>query len=527
MDSIIEQAKYNEQTCTAFIQQHETKQKELEYARLNQITLTSKEFRSNNALTLDELCNLGSTITREFRTAITFKNYEEFDERENIPAALVPRNEHNYFDEFDEKLYISNQKHREYKMNKDTKKLQKEFYSGDPSDNCRKLYFMCLEQIQKYDIEIYSVQKNVHHFTNRTKSSYDGDSPIFVFCCQKVNFKFRVEFFENDSYFPGILQVSNIVELISDIEISGNCDLFGHSNPYIDLKNFIDLINSNTWEEFVNKKYGHLLGLPELLKKYGFDVSDSDTHDAITINKNKLDFVIEVTYGNNSLSIIPKEEAYDGLEYILYICRSLDSIPYCERDYIDPTVKTFYKRLEESAYKFRYRSSDDIEQLVICINAYIDHKNGQYGYVENGKFKNELTASKYIYKNFPNLKHKRIIYSTSNNFDGPDFDLWIFYTPHTDELKPLYQHRLSNLVYMRDSYGIHFVYNKKIDKEQCKVTIQGIYYDLSRMASDFYENQSKDFDSRPYICYTNKFNYSGSYSECLEIIYGFLKIWRQ
>ncbi|QKF94592.1 hypothetical protein QKU48_gp1134 [Fadolivirus algeromassiliense] len=520
MAHFIGQAKLFSEKRKQYLEKYNKIQEQKKESIFNKIESKKQEFYSHTKLSLDELNNIGKNIIDEFNLI----NNKQTDDYHGVPGELCFFDVNNYFDEFNKEIYKPyNDYHND---EKETYEKQKNFYTDNQAENCKKVYEICLNEILKHNIDIYGIQKDLNQYKNGNTSSLCGGTTVFTFYCKKNNFKFTIEFDDDCDCFPGILSVNQVEDMTNNKIINIKCDLFCQNMSRVDLENFLLLINNTNYEEYIEHRYGDLLKLPYLLRKYQFVINFPQTlinKKSATINTFDFTFVIEIMSKEGSCLVIPYHE-HNSANYSLYICPTLSEINriskkksyHYERTKID--INVFNHDMKPNSFKIDYQSEEDIENLVRCINSYIDYRNGKYGYFENGKFRNENTFLRYINKHAKNNKHISI-HKYSNNFTGPDFDIFVSIMPANENFSPLTINRLKDTEYPYDYYGIHFYYDKKVDPDNCILTIQGKWHDLTQTANEYYANP-KEFNSNivKSKSIASKYGCKGKYSECFSII---------
>ena len=216
-------------------------------------------------------------------------------------------------------------------------------------------------------------------------------------------------------------------------------------------------------------------------------------------------------------------KTHNGSDYCLYICPTLEKINeknkkksyYYEKKKID--VNVFNMDMREVSYKIDYYSEKDFTELTKCVNAYIDKQNEDYGFYDSVEevWKNNKMIEEYI-----NSFKKMHLSTFVNNYTGPDFDVFITLNPCEKTLwTALTNDHLTDMDHMYDFYGVRFWYDKKVNPEKCYLTVQGKYYDLTKLANDYYKNE-KEFNMKTHDLgikdIADRLTIEGSYNECFD-----------
>lgn len=113
----------------------------------------------------------------------------------------------------------------------------------------------------------------------------------------------------------------------------------------------------------------------------------------------------------------------------------------------------------------------------------------------------------------------------TNNYYGPDVDIVLMYQAE-DVFSVCRCDYLKNGVYPYDMYQIRFFYDRKIDPNNCKLTIEGKWYNLISLVDKFYEvENNKTISMESVSDLTNeiydiadKFEFVGKFSECYVLL---------
>jgi len=454
----------------------------------------------------------GQNIDQEYES-IPYVDITSTYENIGVPSSLLM---YNPFESLEKQLNPRSEKKR--------LPLKKKENSEETSSQvCKRIYYDCINKILSYGIQIYSIVKDLKKFTNGYVSSCGGDNIVYIFYCGKNNCKFIIQFEDDCDCIPGILCVKDIE--MNGVQIDMYCDIFCQNTSTTQLTNFLNLIDSNTYQEYIDNRFGALLRLPHLLTEQGFNVSNGQLikPNSATINKYDFTFILDL----GECSIIPYDNKAGN--YTLYISPTLKDVNdksrkhyyHHEREKID--INTFNHDLRKKSYKFKYQNETDLPELVKCISSYLNYKNNNYGYLDlDNKFYNDQHVKVFIkqtWKAFENSRNIKLNYfSNCNNYYGPDFDIFINLTL-TDTFMALTRKHLSDYSYPFDYYAFKFYYNRQKNIDQCILLIYGKYYDLTQLANHYYQGENT-FDDKTYDCHLNdiapSFKFEGTFNDCFN-----------
>lgn len=532
MDLLVASAKHFRTQREAYNTEYKAvkaSQSQKEYEKTKQL---QQNYYESGVMSREMLHQLGEMIIHEYEYE---KEKADTSILDGIPGFLCPSAQPHFFEEYKSTLYVNNCDCYDDTSDEDDKQKTKEERGNTPGERCQWVYLKCLDTIFEHGISIYGVKKDLSQYKDRGQSCLCGGSRPFIFYCRKNNFEFHVNFDDDCDCDPGILYVNEVTEMDSGKKISTRCDLFCQNTSRIVLENFLQLINSNNWEAYKEKRYGHLMALPALLRSKGFKVTESvrvtseNLHTAV--NYNDIDFFFEVSNSEGTCLVFPYEKK-PNTNYVLYVSPTLEDIN--KREEIESVFKTSYKRetlsgtttVEKYSFDVSYQREEDIDELVRCVGSYLQWKKGNYGYLEQGVFYNDKT----VREKLKDIGMSSNIYSVSNNFVGPDFDVFVAYSPSSRNYEPLYRNRL-DMPYIYDYYGLHFWYDKKVNPDQCYLTIQRCHCDLTRVATKYYENESfykktnawKNFTYKDYMERSDIVKYDGTFTQCLSKLVNFIE----
>lgn len=559
MNLFIEKAKEFEQQCKKYLELHreQVQQKTQQTKIVEKNTLDF--FLINKPMTIIELHDYGTTLASEY-SSISKEKINKLP-GDGVPTALSDKVRKIHFDlDLDLSFYKNHNTNKEQKdPNEEIMKDQEInneinneiILKQSPSENCQKIYYLCLEKIQNLGIDIYGIKKDLSRYKNNLVSSIIGGTNPFIFYCKKNNYKFEIRYDDDCDCKPGILSIHSIVDCNDETTIKTQCDLFCQCKSKLVLNNFLMLLSCKNINEFMEKRYSHFIEMAESLKeKYTVDCSTKFIEqNSININDNDFNLIIKITDSDkNECVLIPYADS-SMKDYLLYLCPTLDDINttnkkkketdcchhFYERKNID--WNTFNHDMYPR-FSFIYKSSDDLSELIKCIDYFLKYKSGKYGYCESKSTalnSSELVSdNELIYYNetFINdtLTHNKYpdeghivakLYSKSNNYYGPEMDIILTYhrkNPYT----PCLKNYLKGITYPYDNYLVRFLYDKKIDTENCIFSIRGQWHDVTPIVEFFYQN---NFDITSIDNNTTeiaeKFEFKGKFSQCYELLLQF------
>lgn len=548
MNIFIEKVREFKLQRTKYFELYEKKKQQFNTKKKEKNDLVFDSYFQNQPMNVDELQEYGQMLSMEYSSFSPEKNKKYYSD-DGVHTRLFDRVKKINFD-----LDISQyQQYGEYFSRKtsdtneeivweERSQIDKNFLGKNASENFQKVYYLCLEKIVSLGIEIYGIKKDISQYKNSMTTCLGGGTTPFIFHCKKNNYKFEISYDDDCDCNPGILYVRSIIDCNSNETIIVNCDLFCQNTSNHIFKNFIMLLSCKNFDEFIEKRYGYITEMIELLKK-NYDVNCSEnffTKNTMSINRFNYNAIVELTNSNKDKCLLIPHVDDNMKDYLMYLCPTLDDINnkkilekehyYYERKNIDINVfnMDLYPR-----FSFIYRSSDDMPELIKCIDCYMQYKKGNYGYRENNFYYIEdyYYNEKFIYDRLVGNNEyydSFILYSRSNNYCGPDMDVVFFYET-SDPFTACTRNHLENTIYPLDKYQVRLVYDKKTDLENCILTIQGKWHDVTVIAKKYYElvNQCDeknkyDFDMN-LIDYqpmeiAEKFEFKGKFSECFNKI---------
>ena len=154
------------------------------------------------------------------------------------------------------------------------------------------------------------------------------------------------------------------------------------------IESLVEVFNSESIEEFMDKKYGEYMKLPKLLEQEGFVVKEYDymcdvmgVHGYLDIGDDVYIKIDDKTKDTPAVLILDNHKYDDGDEY--------------------------YSDLGGLCYRFEYQSSNDISNLISYIEIFKEEKKGNMGYFENGVYYGQKDVERF----FEEIRDRKELYS--------------------------------------------------------------------------------------------------------------------
>lgn len=409
-------------------------------------------------------------------------------------------------------------------------------YSSTAKENVKNEYYRSIEKITSLGIEIWNIEKNLMKFKNRTSMYIVCNTTVYKFYCKKNNYKFVIKFIDDCDCEPGLLLVEKVIDTRTNNEILIRCDLYCQNTSIYELKNFTSFIESESVEDFVNRRYPRLKSLLNYLEEKSFIIKDEDKKqlsDQVKLlsNDSYLNFRISTERGDCIL-VLPK--VYDRMN------GKIGKIGTGDYIFVGPNIeeynskqKTKHIYLSESdrlvkighnEFNFGYKTyclsteldeSKSNEQILELFTCYFDVKEGKIGYNENGKYYNDKEILRYF--NCPDDESEifPLFQNYSDYYNGPIIGIVLYMYPECYEaLCAKNDEILYDVVYPYDKYKLTFRYEK--GESKCKLSVEFKCRLINMVAREFYKtgNLKEIVDSS--ICQTGKYDIEGSFTEIFE-----------
>jgi len=492
----------------AYSKKYEENRKQLQEIekQKNQPDIPNDDLFNNIPLSNDDLKSLGDTAAEEY---LVIKDTK----RKHATSGMGIQSDLYSFNPWKYMYPPTEEKQKE-------KKIDYGFDKKTPELNYQKTYFLCVDKIISFNINIYEVKKIPTDYWNRGHSACMGGWDTFKFYCGKNNYRFVVIFTDDCDCDPGMLIVKEVTDIVNQIKIKSHCDLFCQNTKENALKNFLVLLESDNFDDFVAKRYGHFFELPKLLEASGLIVSytgELSLNNNTKLNDYEYTFVVTVETNKGTLSISPAT-VWDEEDHKLVLHPTLDEINKERKDFqwerIDHHVISFSKK---PSWNFNYKSDKDFPELLRCINKYQDYRNGNYGYFDE-TYLNEEFIKTYL----ADFKNASMTFS-EYKYNTPEIDCNIQLN-NTDVWQALYKDRIQSECFPHDLYWMNLKYNSETDSK-CHLVIKGKVYDVIKLGNDYYKDK-KVFDPKKYqldiVDIFDDINFSGSLAECCQVIKEFL-----
>ena len=471
--------------------------------------VVSENSNSDKPLSSEDLLQFESSILLEYQ-----KSRKEYKD-EGACNGLVTFDRKKYFGDF------GVEPKREYR--KKTKISKTQFNSNTPEENLNLIYQECIDILSELNIEIYEVVRNLKNF-NR----YD-DAVALTFYCAKNLYRFQVKFFTDPDIYPGILGVYNIQNIKTLENVECYCDLFIQNTGKLELDNFVTLLESESFDDYKNRRFGHLLELPHLFREKDIKVThdpeliiDNECH----LNNHHFSYILKVNHSRGKCYIMPHEDWATG-KYVLYIGKTVKQINKTEKfkwkkDEFD--INLFNWHIHSDSFVVDYTSKSDFPLLLQNLNAYFDYRDGRYGYKSpcgHDGFQNETHVVPYL-KTLQGVQVYTFPHNGPHRLTDKDFNIYLEFDTKYSTV-PVSKARIDH-DYPRDFYGINFYYDKKHDSENCYLIIRGFVYDMNSYAKKYYH---KDHNKNKYkidieASSLGQVEIKGTYNKCLMEILTFI-----
>lgn len=390
--------------------------------------------------------------------------------------------------------------------------------------------------IDRYGFEIKSYELNMEE-----QESY-YDTLLETYHCKYKDWLFDVNNYSDVDIAEGIFSVTNLKNLKTGEKVEYYCDLGCRNTGEGDLKKLLRFLDCRTEKEFAKKEYAACMELPSILRQAGIDVD-------VKVEKFTLDhpcLAISINYENKDnqgkyiryKKVLIRMLSHLGDELQIFITKDKGWEMNSDR-YLSPIS------YGERFYSFKYNSSDDVDELIKCIDAYYDHINGNIGFFEDDKFYSNGDVDKF----FEGLRN-----------DKKAYDKWNYYAIRVNGVTPSYRKYESNRHNILDKYKgielnteteivfndagqwsegdeinksiIKVVYDKNIDSNNCILNIENyIYTDDDEYLQEVYDDESAyeySMKMNPQFM-VGQVEFRGSFSEVMakikEYVYNMCKIY--
>ncbi len=484
---------------------------------------------NRNPLTHDELTKFGENLDREYESLSKKELDRECKNELSVPYGMYESSNYVYLEDLNLKDYNETDLHiiqfdEDYKYRYKEPKVN---YHEMAAENCKNEYLRAVQTILALNINIYEVKKDLRQFKNRGWSSLCGGTTPYIFYCNKNDYNFIIEFIDDCDCEPGILLIRGAEQISTGETITFNCDLYCQNLSKTKLHDFLTLLECKSVQEYIDKRFGHFLQIPELLRKKGYkieaDINLQRIYDKKAISVNdafmSLDFMIKIVSDQNISKntcylILMEEPNYRSKSngfYELCICQT------------DSVEKIAMNRISFK-YPVKYNSNFDFDNLDKKINNYFYFLNDMYGYLEDGVYYNHKFIERYCQE----------IWKSQSQNSKMSFH-YKFNPDHNCELnilliikigKPI--HRINTKLdcdYSFEYYVMRMFYDKEKDNENCFLTIDGHYYYINQSFVGSVNIIAGELTEKPKIFeIAPEYNSKGKFSKLFDEIKNFIEI---
>ncbi len=370
-------------------------------------------------------------------------------------------------------------------------------YSDIPEENLKMAYQMCLNKLKELNINILSTEFKPENFHNRNTSCLCGGCDIYTFKCSKNIYEFDVVYEDDCDCEPGILYVSNVKNMKTNEVYEIDCDLFCQNTSETKLGNLMCLLDCENKEQYFEKRYGKYYRLKNILNENEFEcefyVNNFNPKKKISVNDFKYNLILCVKTDEGRCQIIPHYS--DKSDYILYIIPDKEYINEKKNIFYDSTDDLIDRDIDVNTFNFYYHcysikcdytDDKDANDLMKLIKSYIKFISGNFGYYEIDKYYNHTNLNQLVKKYF----------NADNDYDDNGkytIELKYNYDPKScdniDVLINVSYYTMNDLIFREqyypegkypiDNYNIQIKYNSEKDKNNCELSISGMWHDVN------------------------------------------------
>lgn len=247
------------------------------------------------------------------------------------------------------------------------------------TENCSAELLNIITQ-QGFEIKSYEKEKNS---IDGGYTTYGGNPAITLLETYRCSYKGWTFDIENTYYIPRYSKyfyIKSLKNSKTQEEINLKWSLDKACNEDSDLNKFLLFLEYGDKKTFIEEYYSKYIKIPALLRKNKIECIVLKSQYDI----DNVDVVIEVykgiylrihTYVGGNIDVIVSDEIETGTVY---------------REYQSGYG---YKKIVQY---FDYKSENDMNELIKCIEAVRDHSRGKIGYLENGKYYSNEDIIEYI-----------------------------------------------------------------------------------------------------------------------------------
>lgn len=282
---------------------------------------------------------------------------------------------------YEENLLTHSEKEKKVKQEKEEKNflVAKKRETKESNVNYEKDCYSkeLLELIKKFKFEIQSYEK----FFDFDEDDYAPT--LEKYWCKKNNWQFEIENIRDYDIEEGIFSLSEIKNIASEEKLDFYCDLGCRNTGDERLNTVLELFEFEFIDEYISSKYSLYFELPGLLRANGYPVEEIDfsfklnePNGYLKLDKNVFLKVYRAWHDDLKL-VVTNDKRWD-------VNSSNDSSS------------------SDIGYYFDYTSSDDIPELIKCIEAFKSHIRGEIGFPMFGMY----FKSSDVYNIFDSLRDK-------------------------------------------------------------------------------------------------------------------------
>lgn len=397
-------------------------------------------------------------------------------------------------------------------------KYDKNIYSGDAGKNCETFLKICVQEILDLGIKINKINYDLEQFKDRRWSACLGGCNPFIFNCTKNNYVFDINAIDDCDCFPGILETKNIINMVTNENIDMRCDLFCENTKPAKKIDFLNLLESNTYKEFLEKTFSKYYDLEKLLLKEGYLINKQENLNSET------KICLNLTNKEGEECMILVSDMYSPKK--IYIADSLKDINKNARHEIKQISHNAYFYIK-NIYEVNYETEKDFPNFVKMIDNFLNIKKNKYGFLEDGIFYNDKDIENIynIIKKKPLVKENtkiQIYYNSDVSIIGPEINCSLL-IKKGENWGFLSSKKNINLEFPTDNYLLQIVYNSETDSE-CHFSLQGEYHDSNKIKMDYYDNKIENIKEYeiPFNEICPKFEYKGKMTDILKLTTDFL-----
>jgi len=454
-------------------------------------------YNKDSPMQMIDLLKFGESLDQEYEI-LTFSNKSDKSDRIGIPHALLEEASKFNFRTFEfEKKSKRNWREKDKKLT----------YLPTAKDNVKNEYYRALDKIASFGFEVWGVEKSLLKFKNRTWSSCCGGTCVYKFFCKKNHYKFVLEFIDDCDCEPGLLYVRKITDGRTGTEYNLRCDLYCQNTGNYELKDFLFLIESESLDDFVSKRYSKLLELFRYLEDNTVQINNVDKEQLkdpkiLFESYRYLNFRITTPRGECILLLPHYRENDETCDYI-FVGPSVEEYNKLQKTecwrlkpedndesksvkighnefYHNYKDLCFYSKLDDS------RSNADIMELIDC---YFNSREGRIGYLEDGTFYSDKHIEKFLSELKGDYSRSLSFENLSDYYNGPIIGIVIrlssdnYYTA----LSYKENEHLYTIDFPYDSYKFTFWYDK--GQTDCHLFVEGKYKMINQLPKIYYESK--------------------------------------